>query len=269
MENFTTPDGANIALTIQQGDKKTTPIVLLHGWSSSAIAWAPVIERMTEHTIYAWNARIHTESTTIEKMAQDLRELLTHYDINPIVVGHSMGTLTVLEYIRQFGTDMLEKFVIIDQSPKLITDETWDKGIYGNFTDQDSEKLIRLMEDDFIETVIKMTCLGDNRLFRKLFLFDAPILNDIRDRLHALSAKTFIDTWKTFVTKDYRDVLPKIDIPVLAVMGGQSNFYPPSLSDYLKQEISDIRLETYDNGSHSPQFEFPDQFAEDLTLFSR
>ncbi len=269
MQNFTTSDGANIALTIQQGDEKATPIVLLHGWSSSAVAWAPVIERMKGHTIYAWNARIHTESTTIEKMAQDLRELLTHYDINPIVVGHSMGTLTIFEYIRQFGTDKLEKFVIIDQSPKLITDESWDKGIYGNFTDQDSEKLIALMEENFIETVIKMTCLGNNPLFRKLFLFNAPILNDIRDRLRALKAKTFIDTWKTFVIKDYRDVLPKIDIPVLAVMGEQSNFYPTSLSGYLKQEINDIHLETYKNGSHSPQFEFPDQFAEDLTRFSQ
>ncbi len=269
MENFVTSDGVNIALNIQHGNANTPPILLLHGWSSNADAWAPIVERMSDHTIYAWNARIHTESTTIERMAQDLRELIIHYDITPIVVGHSMGTLTTLEYIRQFGTDKLEKFVIIDQSPKLITDDTWDKGIYGNFTDQDSEQLIALMEDNFIEAVIKMACLGGNRLFRKLFLFNAPILNDIRDRLGALNATTFIDTWKTFVGKDYRDVLPKIDIPVLAVMGEQSNFYPPSLSEYLKQEINDIRLETYANGSHSPQFEFPGKFAEDLTRFMK
>ncbi len=267
MENFVTTDGANIALNIQQGDTNAPPIVLLHGWSSNADAWAPIVEQMKGHTIYAWNARIHTESTTIERMAQDLRELIEHYDIRPVIVGHSMGTLTTFEFIRQFGTDQIEKFVIIDQSPKLITDETWDKGIYGDFNNEDSEKLITFMEDNFIETVIKMTCLGSNRLFRKLFLFDAPILNDIRSRLGALSATTFIDTWKTFVGKDYRDVLPQIDIPVLAIMGGQSNFYPPSLSKYLQQEISDIHLKTYPNGSHSPQFEFPGQFAEDLTHF--
>jgi pimeloyl-ACP methyl ester carboxylesterase len=71
---------------------------------------------------------------TVQRMAQDLRDLLQHFKLSDVtLVGHSMGALTIWEYIRQFGTDGLSRLCLIDQSPKLVTDATWSLGVYGDF----------------------------------------------------------------------------------------------------------------------------------------
>lgn len=62
---------------------------------------------------------------TVERMAQDIRSLMAHYDLEyPVLVGHSMGALTVWEYVRQFGCDNIRDSILhvykgTDHSPHL------------------------------------------------------------------------------------------------------------------------------------------------------
>lgn len=267
MASFATSDAYHIAYNEQQGEPDKPCIFFLHGWTSNKEAWDPIIAHLPEHPIFAWDARLHNQETTIERMAQDLREFIQQKKIRPVVVGHSMGTLTLFEYIRQFGTDDFEKIVMLDQSPKLLTDDDWSLGIYGDFTKIDNQKLTENLHKDFIETVLKFVCISESRLFRKLYLHDDPILDAIRDRLKKLKPNGFITTWNTFVSKDYRDILPKIDIPALSIFGEHSNFYPAPIADYTRRNIPNVNIKIYENGSHSPQFEFPHQFAKDLLSF--
>ncbi len=265
--SFETSDAFTIPLIEKHADPAKPSIVFLHGWTSNKEAWEPIISQLDNYNIYAWDARLHTQETTIERMAQDLNELIKDKNIKPIVVGHSMGTLTLFEYIRQFGTSNFEKMVILDQSPKLLTDDEWTLGIYGDFTQIDNEKFTENLQKDFIETIMRFVCVSENRLLRRLYVHADPLLDTIRDRLKHLEPNGFITTWNTFVSKDYRDVLPKIDIPALAIFGGQSNFYPPAIVDYTRDNMPNVRTKVYEDGSHSPQFEFPHRFVEDLTLF--
>lgn len=267
MEHFVTSDAKKIALEVTSGSSEHPPLVILHGWTSDLSAWKPILDLLKDHATYAWNARIHNEETTIERMACDLNELINSYGIKPVLIGHSMGTLTILEYVRQFGTDGIEKIVMIDQSPKLVCDSEWHNGLYGDFSQDDNEKLIAGMQENFVEYLIKIACLGGNPTFRKMYLLNDPILNEIRKRVSQLNPDYFIGTWKSFVNKDYRDVLPKIDVPVLATFGEKSNFYPASLVDYISSSIKNVKIKIYANGSHSPHFENPQEFVSDLMSF--
>ncbi|CAK0779752.1 hypothetical protein CCP2SC5_950017 [Azospirillaceae bacterium] len=87
---------------------------------------------------------------SVKRMATDLQCLLTHFRINqPIVIGHSMGALTLWQYIADYGCDAIKCLGIIDQSPRLITDSSWGLGIYGEFSAERNQAFIESLHRDF------------------------------------------------------------------------------------------------------------------------
>ena len=117
------------------------PIVLLHEWASNHRVWEPIAHRLADRfTLYRWDARGHhghgdktfisPRPVSVERMADDLANLLDHFRLDrPVVVGHSMGALTLWAYIARHGCDRLGRIGVIDQSPRLITDGDWRLGI--------------------------------------------------------------------------------------------------------------------------------------------
>ncbi|WP_374279235.1 alpha/beta fold hydrolase [Azonexus sp.] len=125
MSHFFADDGARIHIHIS-GDGP--PVVMLHGWTSSHQEWFPFLAALQpKHRVYRWDARGHGghpldggTPPTAQRMARDLQNLLDHYALDRVVVvGHSMGALTLWQYIRDFGTERLAGVCIIDQSPRL------------------------------------------------------------------------------------------------------------------------------------------------------
>src|SRR5690348_1663082 len=123
MSHFLADDGEKIHVHISGAG---TPVVLLHGWTGSHQDWFPFLSHLNQHhRVFRWDARGHTEhaqqtpnAPTVERMAADLRNLLEHYDLAGVTaVGHSMGALTLWQYIRDFGQERLAKVCFIDQSP--------------------------------------------------------------------------------------------------------------------------------------------------------
>ncbi|EKE18315.1 MAG: alpha/beta hydrolase fold protein [uncultured bacterium] len=109
--HFFANGGARIHVEISvQG----SPIVMLHGWTSSHQEWRPFLGALTpKHRVYHWDARGHGCPThnnhskpTVERIARDLANLLEHYQLEKVTaVGHSMGVLTLWQYIRDSALD--------------------------------------------------------------------------------------------------------------------------------------------------------------------
>jgi non-heme chloroperoxidase len=139
MMHFLADDGEVIHLQVSGNG---SPIIMLHGWTASHREWSPFLDQLTpHHRVFRWDARGHgghrlTRDTvpTVQRMAQDLRNLIDHYHLdNLVAVGHSMGALTLWQYIKEHGCEKLRKVCFLDQSPKLLTDSEWLNGIYGDF----------------------------------------------------------------------------------------------------------------------------------------
>ncbi|MCK7580925.1 MAG: hypothetical protein MZV65_38475 [Chromatiales bacterium] len=105
-------------------------------------------------------------------MARDLANLIDHYQIeDATAVGHSMGA-DPLAIHPDFGTDKLSRVCFIDQSPKLVTDES-DHGIYGDFDEARSREMMSWLQEDFAEAVLKLTAFGLNARAREKYLSGA------------------------------------------------------------------------------------------------
>lgn len=273
MSHFLADDGAKIHVKIS-GDG--SPVVMLHGWTSSHQEWFPFVgELVRRHRVFRWDARGHGghavdrgDPPTVQRMARDLANLLDHYALDGVTaVGHSMGALTLWQYIRDYGTRHLSRLCFIDQSPKLLTDPEWRHGIYGDFGEEKAGELMSWLQEDFAEGVLRLTAFGLNDRAREKYLAGAGGWERSRNALRAQDPGPLIACWASLTAADYRDVLQHIDVPSMLVYGGESNFYRTETAHYVANQIPDAILHIYEGTDHSPHQWQRERFTKELMAF--
>ena len=270
--HFSADDGEEIRVQVSGHGP---PLVLLHEWASSHRVWEPIAHRLADRfTLYRWDARGHggrpgmAHPLTVERMADDLRDLIDHFRLDrPMVVGHSMGALTLWAYIARYGCGRLGRIGVIDQSPRLVTDAEWRLGIYGDWPEERDRAFVESLRADFVGTVALLIAMGLNRAARHRYDSDHPSQERLRLYLRMLHREPLIEVWTTLTGADFRPTLPSIDIPALLVYGAESNFYLPATGAYVRDAIPDAQLMVYDGADHSPHVNQPDRFAADVTRF--
>lgn len=273
MQHFLADDGAKIHVKISG---EGSPVIMLHGWTSSHQEWFPFLHALnTRHRVYRWDARGHgghavsgNMPATVERMARDLDNLIEYFKIETAtVVGHSMGALTLWQYIRDFGTRHLARLCFIDQSPKLLTDKSWSHGIYGDFNDGKSAQMMTCLRQDFAEAVLKLTAFGLNSRAKEKYLSGASGWEKSRISLRAQDPGPLIECWASLTKADYRDVLSTIDVPSMLIYGGESNFYGQDTARFVADQIPNAILHIYEGTDHSPHQWQRERFTQDLMAF--
>lgn len=253
-------------------------LIFLHGWTANVREWLPFATPLSEHRhTLCWDARGHGNhplnpdtDMQIGAMAEDLQQLIEqHQLVRPVLVGHSMGALTGWEYIRRQGTGNLGGFCIIDQSPKLVTDSSWDQGIYGDFDAERNRRFINRLSENFAEGVLELVANGFNSRSLENFQRNSHGFQQMRQALQALPDKLLTRCWQSLAAQDYRDLLPLIDIPCLLVYGDQSQFYTQTLARWVAEQLPNSQLKIYKSADHSPHLWHREQFIYDLEQFCR
>lgn len=112
-------------LHYKQISQTGSPLIILHGVFGSLDNWATVSKAIadTGYSVYLVDQRNHGRSPhsdefTYEAMAADLAEFIKDHKLEkPILVGHSMGGKTVMQYAETYpGT--YDKLAIVDIGPK-------------------------------------------------------------------------------------------------------------------------------------------------------
>ena len=208
-----------------------SPVVLIHGFPLSGRAW----ERQ-ERALIAARRRVITydrrgfgkssQPSTgydYDTFAADLHALLNTLDLrDAVLVGHSMGTGEVTRYLGTYGSARVAKGVLVSPIPPFLPQ-----------TDTNPEGLPAGLFDGFAQaatadTPAWMKGFLDN--FYNIDQFGGTLVSDqafqsswnIAAAASATAAVACITTWQT----DFRDDLPKIDVPVLVVQGDADRILP-------------------------------------------
>jgi pimeloyl-ACP methyl ester carboxylesterase len=252
-------------------------IVFLHGWTSSHLEWSPFVHELeARFRIFRWNARAHGGEppqtpavATAARMARDLEALIDTCDLaGACFVGHSMGALTLWQYVRDFGSAKLGRLCFIDQSPKLMTDESWPLGIYGDFDAARAARFSAELREDFAEAVLRLIAHGLNDLSRQGYTANTAGWQRMRAALRALPAAALTACWEDLVHLDLRDAIPRIDRPSLLIYGGRSNFYRLETAQWIGERIPGAQLSVYADANHSPHMTDPQRFIAELSAFA-
>jgi esterase len=115
---------------LEWGDPSSPPILLLHGYSSTAEAWRNVGEALaSRYHVVAYDQRGHGQSEwdaqghyTIDDFVADAHDLAHQLQLSPFVlVGHSMGGSIAYTYAATHPEDVT-RLVIEDAAPRPADD---------------------------------------------------------------------------------------------------------------------------------------------------
>jgi pimeloyl-ACP methyl ester carboxylesterase len=115
---------------LEWGAADAPPILLLHGFSSTAAAWRGVGEALAaDYHVVALDQRGHGESDwdprgayTIPDFVEDARTLSQQLSLAPFVlIGHSMGGSIAYTYTSRYPADV-SRLVIEDAAPRPAND---------------------------------------------------------------------------------------------------------------------------------------------------
>jgi len=249
-----------------QGD----PILFVHGWCANSGIWTNQLSYFApNYRALALDLRGHgnsskpMEGNSIPQLARDVRKFIEAMGLQKVtLVGHSMGVMVVLDYYRQFGPDRLKALVLEDMSPCPMSSEPWNSGGYYDYN------------WDALHSVA--IGLGQNReVTHKAFLrniWKNPPTDEQVDARYKMVCKT--PTWTAvtllydFAPRDYRALLPQIQVPTLILVADSKVFPKSSMAGvYMQNQIPNSHLVVFKNSGHLLQQEEPDKFNQELEQF--
>jgi pimeloyl-ACP methyl ester carboxylesterase len=253
------------------------PLILLHGLTSTHREWIGLRSMLArDSTCLAWDARGHGEHpagespVTIADLACDLAAVVASLaPRKPVVVGHSIGAVTIFEYLRTHGPEALAGIVIVDQSPRMLTGSDWEIGLYGEFSPADNLAFEWQMRRDAAEDYLRLLACGFNALARAEYDANTMAMRRRRHLLRAVPGAPWLALWKSFAHKDYRDDIAAATVPVLVVLGEASNLYDaPRLARWYTEHVPCAQVLRYDGADHAPHLCLPARFAREVAAFA-
>jgi non-heme chloroperoxidase len=252
------------------------PIVLIHGYPLDGNSW----ERQERALLAAGYRCISydrrgfgqssqpTAGFDYDTFASDLKALLDHLalDQDVVLAGFSMGTGEVTRYLGTYGSAGVSKAALLGVIPPFLL-QTQDnpKGVPGNVFEGIKEAIVAdryAYFDDFFANFYNTDVLAPERIG------DAALRASFQVAAGSGPYATYacVDAWLT----DFRDDLPKIDVPTLVVHGTADRILPfESTAARLRDErlIADLTVIEIADGPHNIGWTHPDEVNAALLSF--
>jgi pimeloyl-ACP methyl ester carboxylesterase len=255
---ISTSDG--ISLNVDDEGEGPT-VVLINGYGAGNTGWALQQRALRdEFRVVSIDRRSHGLSDgpafghRMARHGKDIADVLAAMDLDDaLLVGASMGSNAVLAYIDLFGPERVRGVVLVDQTPKMINDESWDLGMYD---------LTRASLDAFVEGFP-----GGLNPFHAM-----PSDPEVLDVLMNAAPFSIDDTralLRDHAEADWRDVLPRVNVPLTAIAGRHSPFWPCASSEWMANAAPHGSFVAMENSGHVPFLEEPAAFNDALVAAAR
>ena len=249
------------------------PIVMIHGFPYSGAAWekqlSPLL--MAGYRTITYDRRGFGQSSRpatgydYDTFASDLNNLIMALDLRDVtLVGHSMGTGEVTRYLSTYGSERVNKAVLISPIPPFLMK-----------TPDNPEGLDRSMFDGFVQSIKDDRAAYQTQFGNNFFNPDQNMGKRISEdamRAHwniAMSASPLgtancVPTWLT----DFRPDLPSVNVPVLIIQGDQDRVLPyPITGKRLVDMLPASRLMTLEGAPHGIPWTHADEINAELMTF--
>ncbi len=249
------------------------PIVLIHGYPLNSDSWEHQ-ERALLETGYRvirydrrgfGNSSRPTTGYDYDTFASDLNALLEHLGLDDLALaGFSMGTGEVTRYLGTYGSARVRQAVLFGAIPPFLL-KTADnpEGVDGQVFEGIKAAVVAdryAYFKDFLDNFYNVDKLAPERISDQAWQASFNVAAGASP--HATYA--CVDTWLT----DFRDDLPKIDVPVLVVHGTEDRILPfDSTAARLPALIADCTLVPVEGGPHNIGWTFPDEVNTALLEF--
>jgi proline-specific peptidase len=207
---------------------------------------------------------------THEQWVADTDELTRQLGIERFaLLGHSYGGIVAQEYAL-VHPDRLARLILVDTSPSTVENEETIARALGAGLPGIEESWLRKLFEGRLDSDAEMKEMWE--LLLPLY-FDGPFDP-------ALPQQMADDTYYHYATHNYafsvnnpaydvRDRLGGVDVPTLAICGGNDWITPLVKSEEIVSLLPDSRLEVFEHSGHMPMIEESEKFLTVLRAFLR
>ncbi|MGC5332751.1 alpha/beta fold hydrolase [Micromonospora sp. DT62] len=232
------------------------PIVLIHGFPFNGATWekqvGPLLAAGYRTITYDrrgfGNSAQPASGYDYDTFAADLDVLMTELDLhNAILVGHSMGTGEVTRYLGVYGSQRVDRAVLLAPlAPFLLktsdNPEGVEKSLFQGFQQaiiDDRFAYLTTFCEAFFNYQENKGRLVSEEAFRAHW--------EIGARASAKGTHDSVDAWQT----DFRGDVSRIDVPVLIVQGDADAVLPyPKTGQRLAPMLPGSQLVTLKGAPH-------------------
>ena len=233
------------------------PVVLIHGYPLNGNSW----ERQERELLGAGFRCISydrrgfgrsgqpTVGYDYDTFAADLNALLEHLDLRDVVLcGFSMGTGEITRYLGTYGSGRIGKAALLGAIPPFVRKtEDNPEGVEGQVFEgikaaiaNDRYAFFKNFLDDFNNVDV----LGPDRISDQAWqsMFNVAVGSS------PYATYACVDTWVT----DFREDLPKIDVPTLVMHGTEDHILPfEATAGRLGGLIAEVTVVPVEGGPHN------------------
>lgn len=251
------------------------PVVLIHGYPLSGRAWDKQVPVLLDagYRVITYDRRGFGQSSQpasgydYDTFAADLNTLLEHLDLrDAVLAGHSMGTGEVTRYLGRYGSARVAKGVLVSPIPPYLPEAEDNPGgvpraLFDGFAQAaraDTPAWMKGFLDSYYNSDTLRGTLVSDQAWQASW--------NLAVTASATAAVACISTWTT----DFRDDLPKIDVPALVIHGDADQVLPlDKTASRLPRLIQDMRLVVIEGGPHAITWTHADQVNTALLDFLR
>jgi pimeloyl-ACP methyl ester carboxylesterase len=251
----------------QTGPSDGQQLLFITGWRQAAVEWQKQVEYFSAAgfrvTTFDWRGHGDSDKPDfgyrISRFAADLNDVLTQLDLkNVTLIGHSMGCSIAWAFWDQYPDTRkrIAKYVLVDQPVLLIRDPHW--------TDEQAAQFSAIFAPGTVYDLAADMAAQVEPLVRSMFTPSVSesdfewVLSQNKKMSDTNAAALLLD----HAFRDWRDVLPRINIPTL-VLAGELSIAPPAGIEWIATQIPGAQHYTFtaaEKGSHFMFWENPERF---------
>ncbi|ASR34984.1 hydrolase [Prauserella marina] len=240
------------------------PVLLVHGhpfdrtmWRPQALHLAAAGYRVLTPDLRGYGeSSVGQEVTPLSVFAADLIGLADRLGIDRFVLGGlSMGGQIVMETYR-VAPHRIRALVLADTAPQAETEEG------RTARDTMADRLVREGMDGYAREVL-------SKMIAPATIASAPeVAAHVSGMMRGTSPEGAAAALRGRARRpDYTELLTGIDVPTLVVVGGDDEFTPVSVAEFMHERIPGSVLSVIEDTAHLPNLERPAEFTGVLEAF--
>ena len=240
------------------------PVLLIHGYPLNGRSWERQERVLLEAGFRAinydrrgfGNSSKPTVGYDYDTFAADLHALLDHLELDDVIlVGFSMGTGEVARYLGTYGTGRVPRAAMLGAIPPfLLKRDDNPEGVDGSVFEGIQNAVVAdryAYFKDFLDNFYNVDKLGGTRISDQAWNASFQVAAGASP----YATYACVETWLT----DFRDDLPKIDVPMLVVHGTEDRILPfEATAKRLPGLIDDLTLVPVEGGPHNIGWTHPE-----------
>lgn len=262
--------GGGLHLHVREwGNAAGIPILFIHGWSGSHLAWRYQYEGSLadEFRLVAMDLRGHGMSdapleaehyTDAQLWADDIAATIEELHLDrPVLVGWSYGGFVIGDYVRAYGSSAIAGVNYVGAGVKLnesIMSTLYGPGFLSHVeaaTQPDLPTNIEAMRQFVRELVVRPMAEVD---FEYALAYNIIVPAKVRAALLMREI-------------DCDDVLQHMQVPVLVSQGRLDQHVLPAMAEHILAVCPSAKASWYEAAAHMPFLEDPQRFNMELAAF--